>query len=103
MRVWALGSGACLQVLQQHNCSVSTLGWHLASGCLATGAEDGTVHLWDVSSFDDAAAGGAPAAAEIVQTLNIEHCEVLCMAPSADGTALFCGLDDGNFALLGGK
>ena len=66
---------------------------------LATGAEDGSVHLWDVSAFDDVS--GARAQAELVQTLSIDHCEILCIAPSADGTALFCGLDDGTFALLG--
>jgi WD40 repeat protein len=99
VRVWELASGACLQVLRLHECSVSALGWHLASGCLATGAEDGKVHLWDVSAFDEA--GGGDAAAELVQSLSIEHCEVLCIVPSADGTALFCGLDDGSFALIG--
>ena len=107
VRVWELASGACLQVLEQHGCSVSALGWHLASGCLATGAEDGTVHLWDVAAFDEAASQPPSASekkpAEIVQTLNIEHCEVLCLVPSADGTALFCGLDDGSLAVLGGK
>ncbi len=99
VRVWELSSGACLQDLRLHECSVSALGWHLASGCLATGAEDGSVHLWDVSAFDDVS--GARAQAELVQTLSIDHCEILCIAPSADGTALFCGLDDGTFALLG--
>ena len=64
-------------------------------------AADGTVHLWDVSAFDDAPSTAArDARAEVVQTLNIEHCEVLCIVPSADGTALFCGLDDGRVALL---
>ena len=106
VRVWELASGACLHVLGQHGCSVSALGWHLASGCLATGGEDGTVHLWDVAAFDEAASQPPTASeklAEIVQTLNIEHCEVLCLVPSADGTALFCGLDDGSLAVLGGK
>ena len=28
--------------------------------------------------------------------------EVLCFAPSHDGTALFCGLSDGAVVLLGG-
>ena len=102
VRVWHLASGACVQVLSQHGCSVSSLGWHLASGCLATGAEDGAVHLWDVSALEDAPAQQADKA-ELVSSLNIEHCEVLCIVPSADGTALFCGLDDGSFALLGGK
>ena len=66
------------------------------------------VHLWDVSSFEDSApssrGGGArEARAEVVQTLHLEHSEVLCIVPSADGTALVCGLDDGSFALLGGN
>ena len=103
VRVWELASGACLQVLPRHGCSVSALGWHLASGCLATGGEDGTVHLWDAGALDDVPSGGQLPPVELVQTLNIEHSEVLCIVPSADGTALFCGLDDGSFALLGGK
>ena len=37
----------------------------------------------------------------LVQTLTLEGCEVLCIGPSADGTALFCGLDDGSLALIG--
>ena len=36
----------------------------------------------------------------LVQSLNLDHCEVLCVAASADGTALFCGLDDGGLAVL---
>ena len=103
VRVWELASGACLQMLPTHGCSVSALGWHLASGCLATGGEDGTVHLWDVSAYDEALPAHQQPAAELVQSLNIEHSEVLCIVPSADGTALFCGLDDGSFALLGAK
>ena len=61
------------------------------------------MHLWDVAAFDEPAATGAtrePAAA-LVQSVNIDHSEVMCIVPSADGTALFCGLDDGSFALLG--
>ena len=102
VRVWELASASCLQTLELHGCSVSAVGWHLASGCIATGGEDGTVHLWDVSAFDEAGKGAA-AEAELVQSLNLEHCEVLCIVPSADGTAIFCGLDDGSCALLGGK
>lgn len=30
----------------------------------------------------------------------VARVEVVCLTPSADGTALFCGLDDGNIALL---
>lgn len=108
VRVWELQSGSCLQVLTQHVSSVSALGWHLSSGCLATGAEDGLVLLWDVSALDEAgtaSAGGqageqAASPCSLAQTVRIEHSEVLCIATSLDGTALLCGLDDGSMALL---
>ena len=104
--MWELASGACVHALQAHNCSVSSLGWHLASGCLATGGEDGKVHLWDVSALEDRTGGGGGggggggdvalvdhAVPELVRTVDMDHSEVLCIIPSADGTALFCGLD----------
>ena len=97
---------ACMRVLTAHESSVSALGWLPASGCLATGAEDGIINLWDISGLEDGGGGGAElsAAGEVLlQTVRIEHCEVLCIAPSADGTAIFCGLDDGGFALLASK
>ena len=42
-QVWALQSGECLYALRQHTKGVCAIGSHLASGCLATGSEDGTV------------------------------------------------------------
>ena len=102
VRVWELQRGACLHVLNDHSSSVAAIGWHLASGCLATGAEDGTIHLWDASGVDGARGGAdmAPEPPRVVQSLCIEHCEILCITPSADGTALFCGLEEGSMALL---
>ena len=97
-----LQRGACLHVLNDHSSSVAAIGWHLASGCLATGAEDGTIHLWDASGVDGPRGGAdmAPEPPRVVQSLCIEHCEILCITPSADGTALFCGLEEGSMALL---
>ena len=48
------------------------------------------------------ACDGAPAEKlRRVQTVQLaEGVEILCIMPSADGTALFCGLDDGSLALL---
>jgi WD40 repeat protein len=106
VRAWELQSGACLCVMQAHESSVSAIGWHPSSGCLATGAEDGIVHLWDVSALEESPGHPGPGAVgeikpcRLVQTLCIEHSEVLCLATSADGTAIFCGLDDGAIALL---
>ena len=106
VRVWELrGGGVCLQVLRSFESSVSALGWHRSSGCLATGAEDGLVQLWDVSALEeggsgDGAADGEGSSCSLAQTLRIEHCEVLCIATTLDGTALLCGLDDGSLALL---
>ena len=101
VRVWDLRTGACLSVLNAHESYVSALGWHLASGCLATGAEDGVVNLWDVSALEDCRLDESPAVT-LVSALCVQHSEVLCLASSADGTALFCGLDDGSFAVLAG-
>merc|ERR1712070_806908 len=35
-----------------------------------------------------------------VQTLRLEGLEILCITPSADGTALLCGMEDGSLILL---
>ena len=88
--------------------SVSALAWHPSSGSLASGAEDGSIHLWDVSALEEAAGAeggeGAPRCKKSpVQTVRIEHCEVLCLATSADGTALLAGLDDGSFVVVGDR
>jgi len=107
VRVWELQKGTCLAVLREHSSNVHALGWHHSSGCLATGAEDGIVHLWDLTSLDQVQPeqqvniSETAAALRPIQSLNIEHCEILCITPSADGTALFCGLEDGTFAVLG--
>eukprot|EP00966_Prymnesium_polylepis_P331406 7386959-Prymnesium_polylepis.2 len=86
------------------------MGWHHLSGCLATGAEDGMLKLWDAAGFEssDGTRGAAePHGNELrcVHSLEVvggdgTQGEVLALAPSADGTALFCGLDDGTVALL---
>ena len=47
-----------------------------------------------------AAAAQARLVYSIDQHANGEGAEVCCIRPSADGTALFCGLDDGRVALL---
>ena len=93
--VWELAHGTCVRVLSMHTAAVSALGWHPASGCLATGDEDGFVLLWEPAALERAASDAPP-----VQTLCIEHSEVLAICSSADGTALFCGLDDGRVGLL---
>ena len=107
VRVWDLMGGVCLQVLTSHESSVSALGWHMSSSSLATGAEDGVILLWSVAALEEALTAGGPSAVagsgaccSLAQSLRIEGCEVLCIAASADGTALFAGLDDGSFALL---
>ena len=106
VRVWELQHGACLKVLLDHESNVHALGWHHYSCCLATGAEDGVINLWDVSTLEQTQRGGAGAADVLeelhpAQSLSIEHCEILCITPSADGIALFCGLEDGTIAVLG--
>ena len=117
IRTWDLRNGACVTVLKGHASSVATLGWHLSSGCLVSGAEDGMVHVWDVRALeelgpsttsgpvpdcenDDGSTSSKVELGSHIQSINLEHCEVLCMAVSADGTALFCGLDDGTLAVL---
>ena len=116
IRCWAVATGACVCVLERYCCPVHALGWHHASGCLAAGAEDGTVTLWAVGPIEAAHADGIlpGEGAEgdgarlarrvhsvVVRGQDDEIAEVLCMAPSADGTALLCGLDDGSLVLLG--
>ena len=100
LRAWALPSGACLAHVGGFGCAVSAMSWHIASHCLATGTEDGTVSLWDTATLE----GEAPELRQI-HSLPLDqpqglHVEVVCLTPSADGTALFCGLDDGNIVLL---
>ena len=108
VRVWSLAKGQCLFTLSgRHERGVCAISLHHASGCLVTGSEDGTVGVWDTIGLE---AGGdePPPEPQLVGpklTLAHEddgtHAEVLTIVPSADGTALFCGLDDGNIALLG--
>ena len=114
--MWDLQQGSCACVIEAHGSGVSSMGWHLASGCLATGAEDGVVRLWDAAAFeypDGTTQRGASAevlGGELRCVLSLEVAggdgtqgEVLALAPSADGTALFCGLDDGTVALLASR
>ena len=51
VRVWGLQRGECLFVMQQHAKGVTSISQHLASGCLVTGSEDGTVCLWDTANL----------------------------------------------------
>ena len=53
----------------------------------------------------DVVAAAAAPQARLVYSIDLKHAngegaEVCCIRPSADGTALFCGLDDGRVALL---
>jgi WD40 repeat protein len=103
--VWALLRGERLFVLRGHTKGVCAIGQHLASGCLATGSEDGAVRLWDTAALTDPDEPPAETP-RCVNALELKHddgtdAEVLSIVPSADGTALFCGLDDGCIALLG--
>ncbi|KAL1526114.1 hypothetical protein AB1Y20_014843 [Prymnesium parvum] len=111
VRVWDLQQGSCVSVIQAHNSGVSAIGWHPASGCLATGAEDGMVRLWDAAALEYAdgtqkgTTEGLGTAMQCVFSLEVAgsdgtQAEILALAQSADGTALFCGLDDGTVSLL---
>ena len=124
VRVWSIPQGACLYISDEMGGGISALSWHLASGFLTTGSEDGIVRLWDTqhrnqrdlsqwnpsqpwSSGERMSRSQTPSGAtmSLVQSMTINGsdmtcAEVLCLAPSADGTALFCGLDDGSIALI---
>ena len=92
------GSAIALELLPHS--SVSALSWHPATGCLVSSAEDGVIVLWEWPWDAPASEQQAASPPQPVHRLSIEGCEVLCLRPSADGTALFCGLDDGGIALL---
>ena len=47
-----IGFATCILVLPTFGAAVSAMSWHLATGLLATGAEDGTVQLWDVGPLE---------------------------------------------------
>ena len=118
VRAWSLSNYSCL--FEAPACSgggaVSAATWYLAYSLLATGGEDGSVILWDVSQLEAAACdrrsnvgrmlGSNSAQMVRVGELTVSAtddvpAEIVCLAPSADGTALFCGLDDGSVAILG--
>ncbi len=96
VKVWDSQTGACLQTLSGHTQGVWCLAWATsksASGepphlpLLASGSEDHTVRLWDLSI------------GQCLQTLEGHHNKVLQLVWSPDGRTLASSSDDATIRL----
>ena len=50
IRIWDAGNGKHLQTLEGHLAGVSTIAWAPDSKTIASGSDDKTIRLWDVST-----------------------------------------------------
>lgn len=85
VRIWDAQSGQCLTILQNHTDDVRCLTYNRQGTLLASGDEDGVIHLWRIDKWGHY---------QLRQTIQANHHGLRSMAFSPDGQTLAAGTHD---------